>query len=1688
MRRPKPQEAAGAIQQKFAAAKSSLMKEGGVSGLQDLGSRRRARINKMLEKRKRAIGAMTDLDPEDWKKGKAGMRKEDKEAQINGINTWQAMNEAENMEAAADEGYKRDFLAWLMGKGKEEDHRRTPWYRSDWMLRHLDDVRAWVETFVDVIYETESAMIKLALNGPTNLQEADIYYKYIVNLDWMRRDDKFFFVDMVELINGGMVGGGLTEDELNVMNLRTHIRHGKYKDDRRLWNEQAATQEDVFRVSETLRKEAEETYKRKGETLLEKIDAIHRNALEPMHPTPEDSQMPASVVTLNFQEDQHATPEVIEERERLARVAAETGGSEALVGAAAAKESMMKIMNFKDRLMSEEVLANMDASFFVGEDVGLGTGMNIEMRREQMEQFLVELESKKDITVQELGRLLLESRERERGVTGKPTQFINWLLGRTDRQYETQLNLLRSALRTIDTDEARDAWTELDKLDDAIHAVAAAKPIFAINEYFEKPGIVNSWAEALLPWIRPYEEVLMSHKRYAEILKQQHPELAGALASAALINAYRSQADMMLKQADAAFDAQMAAVVRGDIVNPYLHEAARDPKRFQTLKSLHKVQSAMELLEPIWKQNFQSMDARVFNHIEMSKVWSELVTRSFKQSELDAIKNTLGFDMKEIRQHSDFLRVTAMMGNLMGNDESTKAMTEQFKGLRSRMWAQKLARSAPALLFLDNLEPGYYSETYTINGQLVKWDDVKNNISMWGVSSDTRMANWQKALYWHALETVDTWSWAQNLDGNWWLSGMWKALSGIWGVAASGLRIVGNAVYVGYRLIADLATLQLSGTHTISVAYYALSAAAIFLGGTSVGPKLAEYVNLLSKMYLSYQALSWLKYTVVSAATQNYVGAAAGAVGTAAMASWAFPAGTRGSTQNQDMQDIVSRQRSFYKMSSAWVTNWAEFFQSQTDGQSQHTLAGDVAVHMYRMFLDTLGSTPLPNLKGVVGGTHTLFESAADVLSGLVATTVNYPQLRDHLRTLRSFTTDKVFEGAQYVMPDLGEGFNDADLERMSKDYEDMHKAWSNVTTMNDELENFLRVGTVSSETVSAITNALKITTVDPDAVPLMEELKKELLKDSPDRGAMDAALNNLRRLAAAKAKEGVSQKWASPWDVKSDIGQNYELYQKNREEFARKSPVMSRYFDSLIEESRKIQEFDVDYGQGEKIKVTGEALLKLRTLSPPETQQWYWETLGNVVNHLGQGRSPLIDDTSKLLHLYNNRPEFKQQVEDLTANLYPTATLRVDRNITEAAANQASQEYFNYITKAGVTRHAIQRVGSLPEGREKKAIVDVLRDVLAAGSVEFQGNLQQNTIGNGREEQIKGVAEKRGVKEKDDPYSYAEYASATGVHAAAFDLMNGKDGFAYQLLMGGEARDRFKQYQEDWREKDEIYFDPEYKAARERELAWKDTSYNRAIAGSIFAMSEMSRSQNVQFRSAVVAKLFGYEREYKFLRTNLVARMGFTGFSGIHVFLGRGKRLIRKPWKKGEVAKKTAEPTERMAEGKEGRKKGGKKGRKGKKDHGMPQYLGLKKHPETKDMRRKLKKAARVARSRGMMDLKSTANAYRRALKWGFMKAGSKGYSKMTEMLAGLEAETLPTHEDLFRQALGAGEAGQLEDVQRAIANVPDSHEELFRRANNAEVAGLLEGLQQANASHELLFQRAVAGTEHMLAGILNQ
>jgi hypothetical protein len=195
-----------AITKKFAHMQTSFQREGAVDALKVTDGGKREGILRLVQKRIEDVAGLLKSAPADDKPGL--------QAQLNAWNMWKVQYEADVLKTPNNDATK-DFFAWLLGKGKEEHHRRTPWYR-DQALIELDDVRAWIDGFADVFTESANELKKLAWKTPQNLDEAWLYFKFIVQSDWMQREDRFFWVDLVNLMEEkAKLGGGLTKEELD---------------------------------------------------------------------------------------------------------------------------------------------------------------------------------------------------------------------------------------------------------------------------------------------------------------------------------------------------------------------------------------------------------------------------------------------------------------------------------------------------------------------------------------------------------------------------------------------------------------------------------------------------------------------------------------------------------------------------------------------------------------------------------------------------------------------------------------------------------------------------------------------------------------------------------------------------------------------------------------------------------------------------------------------------------------------------------------------------------------------------------------------------------------------------------------------------------------------------------------------------------------------------------------------------------------------------------------------------------------------------------------------------------------------------------------------------------------------------------------------------------------------------------
>lgn len=83
-----------------------------------------------------------------------------------------------------------DFNQWLLGRGKEEDHVRTPWYRTP--LLTLPGARDYILRFVKDRFKFLQYVHSLQLTGPTDVKQALEYFRYIIR---GREDGKLNYLE-----------------------------------------------------------------------------------------------------------------------------------------------------------------------------------------------------------------------------------------------------------------------------------------------------------------------------------------------------------------------------------------------------------------------------------------------------------------------------------------------------------------------------------------------------------------------------------------------------------------------------------------------------------------------------------------------------------------------------------------------------------------------------------------------------------------------------------------------------------------------------------------------------------------------------------------------------------------------------------------------------------------------------------------------------------------------------------------------------------------------------------------------------------------------------------------------------------------------------------------------------------------------------------------------------------------------------------------------------------------------------------------------------------------------------------------------------------------------------------------------------------------------------------------------------
>lgn len=107
---------------------------------------------------------------------------------VPGFQDYIAQELLKDQEELTRKNFVLEFKAWLRGVSRYNfDHAVTPWGTDH--LMHLPGVTDMFDAELKQYYDFKTALLKLATWGPTNLNDAFLYYKYIVLPLWAARVD-----------------------------------------------------------------------------------------------------------------------------------------------------------------------------------------------------------------------------------------------------------------------------------------------------------------------------------------------------------------------------------------------------------------------------------------------------------------------------------------------------------------------------------------------------------------------------------------------------------------------------------------------------------------------------------------------------------------------------------------------------------------------------------------------------------------------------------------------------------------------------------------------------------------------------------------------------------------------------------------------------------------------------------------------------------------------------------------------------------------------------------------------------------------------------------------------------------------------------------------------------------------------------------------------------------------------------------------------------------------------------------------------------------------------------------------------------------------------------------------------------------------------------------------------------------
>lgn len=142
---------------KFHPGKDPLEVEESINDIQPVGAHEHKQLMKML---KRLLKNTNDPN------------------QISALQFQLVSAETGELKGVIHKEFLRDFWAWLLGRGKESDHKKSPWYRQS--LANDPEISAYIDTFVTKMHEYRVKLALLKMRYPKGIKQTYLFFKYIV--------------------------------------------------------------------------------------------------------------------------------------------------------------------------------------------------------------------------------------------------------------------------------------------------------------------------------------------------------------------------------------------------------------------------------------------------------------------------------------------------------------------------------------------------------------------------------------------------------------------------------------------------------------------------------------------------------------------------------------------------------------------------------------------------------------------------------------------------------------------------------------------------------------------------------------------------------------------------------------------------------------------------------------------------------------------------------------------------------------------------------------------------------------------------------------------------------------------------------------------------------------------------------------------------------------------------------------------------------------------------------------------------------------------------------------------------------------------------------------------------------------------------------------------------------------------